>query len=242
MAVTVRPGYVEKNDKIDATTSVCKKCIAPKPTRTHHCSVCDRCVLKMDHHCPWLNNCVGFHNHRYFFLYMFYMLIGVVFVMIFGADIAYATFFAESDELEGHPVKINNQTGALIPIIDPHETQIEIANLWRRRSIIYMALINAGAFFALGGLVGWHARLISRGETSIEGHINKTMRRRFKEMNRVYRNPYDFGVVENWRMFLGVMGMRTFVRCVLLPSTHKPEGDGYTWRTVHQQKFYYEYL
>lgn len=37
----------------------CRKCWAPKPERAHHCSFCKRCVLKMDHHCPWLaNNCV----------------------------------------------------------------------------------------------------------------------------------------------------------------------------------------
>lgn len=30
----------------------CRKCDAPKPERTHHCSVCKRCVLLMDHHCP----------------------------------------------------------------------------------------------------------------------------------------------------------------------------------------------
>lgn len=42
---------------IPEAVSICKKCIAPKPPRTHHCSVCNRCVLKMDHHCrilqPW---------------------------------------------------------------------------------------------------------------------------------------------------------------------------------------------
>eukprot|EP00468_Gymnochlora_sp_CCMP2014_P009955 CAMPEP_0167747166 /NCGR_PEP_ID=MMETSP0110_2-20121227/4131_1 /TAXON_ID=629695 /ORGANISM="Gymnochlora sp., Strain CCMP2014" /LENGTH=66 /DNA_ID=CAMNT_0007632039 /DNA_START=193 /DNA_END=390 /DNA_ORIENTATION=- len=31
----------------------CDKCKLPKPERAHHCSVCGRCTLKMDHHCPW---------------------------------------------------------------------------------------------------------------------------------------------------------------------------------------------
>ena len=30
----------------------CRKCDGPKPERTHHCSVCKRCVMLMDHHCP----------------------------------------------------------------------------------------------------------------------------------------------------------------------------------------------
>lgn len=50
----------------------CKKCQVPKPDRTHHCSTCKRCVLKMDHHCPWLSTCLGLHNYKIFVLFLIY--------------------------------------------------------------------------------------------------------------------------------------------------------------------------
>lgn len=46
----------------------CYKCDALKPPRTHHCSICNVCVTKMDHHCPWMGNCVGFANYKAFVL------------------------------------------------------------------------------------------------------------------------------------------------------------------------------
>lgn len=57
--------------KSDGSLRYCKTCRISKPDRTHHCSICERCVLKMDHHCPWLvcyffekSGCVGFGNYK----------------------------------------------------------------------------------------------------------------------------------------------------------------------------------
>jgi palmitoyltransferase len=60
-------------------TRKCDKCFAYKPLRTHHCRVCRRCVLKMDHHCLWINNCVGYANYKAFFILVFYATVASIY-------------------------------------------------------------------------------------------------------------------------------------------------------------------
>lgn len=51
----------------------CSKCEAPKPDRCHHCRFCRRCIVRMDHHCPWLmDTCIGQRNYKAFVLLLMY--------------------------------------------------------------------------------------------------------------------------------------------------------------------------
>ena len=52
--------------------ALCSQCNTFKPPFSHHCRICKRCISRMDHHCPWMNNCIGAGNMKHFILFLGY--------------------------------------------------------------------------------------------------------------------------------------------------------------------------
>nr|XP_051695025.1 palmitoyltransferase ZDHHC4 [Oryctolagus cuniculus] len=60
----------EFDDVMFPKNARCSACDLRKPARSKHCRVCDCCVHRFDHHCVWVNNCIGAWNARYFLIYL----------------------------------------------------------------------------------------------------------------------------------------------------------------------------
>ena len=73
--------------------------------------MCDMCVLKFDHHCIWINNCVGYRNYRYFLLF----LLSHAVICTYGGVIGVLIFKGVIDEHNLYEQRFRNmKTGELM--------------------------------------------------------------------------------------------------------------------------------
>lgn len=118
----------------------CNRCVLVKPDRAHHCSICSRCVLKMDHHCPWVNNCVCFHNYKFFMLFLGYALMYCLFIM--ATCLPYFIRFWKGD--------------------------FGTAASAGRYHIVFAFFVALMFAISLGSLFGYHCYLVANNRTTLE--------------------------------------------------------------------------
>ncbi|KAG7661305.1 ERF2 [[Candida] subhashii] len=77
---TVSLPYKVKGEKVQV--KYCSTCHIWRPPKTSHCGVCEVCILNHDHHCIYLNNCIGERNYKYFLWFLLFSTSSCVYMMI----------------------------------------------------------------------------------------------------------------------------------------------------------------
>lgn len=153
----------------------CRHCKCIKPPRCHHDAVTGRCVFHMDHYCPWMCNCVGFFNYRYFVLFLLYLFLGCVYCVSVSARLLWL------DSLQQLPQGYAHGHHVLI--------------------FVFTLAVSGGVSVSV--LLFWHIYLIVTNQTTIEFYVNMEERRIARDEGYVFHNPFDEGLRGNLRRVFG---------------------------------------
>lgn len=207
----------------------CRYTSKPKPPRSHYDHVTKTLVLNMDHYCPWMFNCVGYFNYRYFFNFLWFVTVG----LWYGAAICFPAFMnlgtpAYRDQVRASGGYRKSLRESLKGIVVRHAMSNPYIPTPDERTPVAlgftMCLCLGAAVMCLGG---FHLYLVLTAQTTIEFHGNWSKKRKGG-----WKNPYSAGSwKKNWEMIYGTRGgvvQHKYCGCwgvlmVMMPSSRGPE-------------------
>ncbi|XP_044498650.1 probable protein S-acyltransferase 17 [Mangifera indica] len=149
-------------DNIIFTEKECSTCKIPKPARSKHCSICGRCVARFDHHCGWMNNCIGERNTRYFWAFLLWHFL----LCLYGTIVIGLVLAGRLKELRVVYILtvyygIDNSFYSLAPhvvqwLLGSYNTQVLL--------MVFLAIVS----LLLAGFFGYHANLCRTNTTTNE--------------------------------------------------------------------------
>ena len=108
-----------------------------------------KCIYNMDHYCPWMSNCVGFYNYRYFVMFLLYLQLGCWYVMIL---------------LLVNFMRLPHNDRAFIKLSSMLQTNLFVANNLSASAYCFSLAISAA--ISSGVLLIWHIYLCLTNQVS----------------------------------------------------------------------------
>ncbi|SAM04374.1 hypothetical protein [Absidia glauca] len=193
--------------KRDGAKRYCQKCKMDKCDRSHHCRSCKRLLMifLLASHCPWINNCVGFYNYKYFYLFIVYGALFCIYV--------FATTLPPTIDIMQQPMGV-----------------LAIDFNW-----LFLCFVAAVFGLFLTPFSLFHTRQLCKNRTTIEFYEKANYRlgsrrqriggrRQMMDIMRSkYFNPWDLGTRENVEQVLGKSPMTWFL------PVGTPSGNGYQY-------------
>lgn len=147
----------------------CQHCLQPKSPKTHHCRSCRMCVLNMDHHCPFIGNCIGAENHRSFVLFLISAVISTIYVCIMSI---YAGFYIWPP-LNYKSLDLLGESGRALALKAVKEFVIALLNSAMFLSVrglvlFYLCMCSVSVGIGLGVLLWQQLYYIYEGSTYLD--------------------------------------------------------------------------
>ncbi|CAF1218718.1 unnamed protein product [Rotaria sordida] len=170
------------------TELYCHVCDVQVTEKAKHCSSCNKCIYSFDHHCIWLNTCIGGKNYRLFLLMLSLIVIGTLFIFLNSLLQFIGSFqgLSSSSSLSLKPYYGLDQYAILMIPSSKIAFQVITA---------IIGFISIVTWILSGYLLGFHIYLCYYGFSTydyvVNQRLNKTVDQTLSQFNQFNQNHYN---------------------------------------------------